>query len=764
MMKRKLFCLAAACWMAASCCGAFPAEAASSVNLKENYAMWRQSALDDEGMLTAYLREILYGAEPQDGYFFSAEYPLATQNSWYQSGFYSEYSVSVNLYANILQSRSAVFFTKSQADADAAEAILQKYDPDQTGRHYNRSQTCFSLKIRDAETMDAIRNELTDAHLTGGFYDRVPVYEHHRLSVPYLTCYSDSQFYSPSFQGTLTEEFLQSYLDENALSCTIHTVDRTNDTRFYVVPDERISFREHWALALRFYHDLGIVPDMTVDRFSQESYDPQKGAGVPYDLNTDTFFDAGDVNALAGFLLYEGSTEDPQAGDMNADGLYSAADLTLMKRALLAKNQPPEKELPDPPVQALNPSMPSVGTIRIPVFAVDFPDCTFPLYLDMAKLLTRRCFSPTDMEYGDYPFESIAGYFERASYGRMQLTGEVFPYAADHPIDWYAADNAKSLVEEIMTSCDPLLDYRLYDADKNDILDSMILVLPEEALKKDSDGDRKPDWWPFSIEAYSDESYDGVRVGRYCVIPYEGMYGDEFVSKMAHELGHAMGLPDYYKNATATSGDSDGLFGEAGKELMDEGEGDLSACSKLLLGWLAEDEIQVYTGGTQTFCLKAAPDAPSCILIPKDPDAGLLSEYFLIEYITPNGNQSRSNAGGIRILHVQADVSEGDFGPELTYSNPGRRYDKSHQKQRVLRLVNDDGYFYPVKQDAGVQDMIDGSTAGFHWYDADGNLTLDPGLTVKINAWPEGPFYDPDSDDPFTWLSGIAQITISENE
>ncbi len=763
-MKRKLFSLAAAVCVAGAFCGAFPAEAVPSVMLKENYALWRQSALDDEGMLTAYLREILHSAELQDGYFFSTDYPLSSEASWYNSGFYSEYSVSVNLYANIPRSKSAVFFAKSQKDADAAEAILQKYDPDQTGRHYSRSQTCFTLRIHDAETRAAIRNELTDADLTGGFYYCVPVYEHHNLSVSYLTCYSDSQFYSPSFQGTLTEEFLQSYLDENALACTIHTVQRTSGTRFYVVPDERLSFREHWALALRFYHDLGIVPDMTPDLISQESFDPLEGAGVPHDLNTDTFFDAGDVEALAGYLLYEGTTEDPQAGDMNADKIYSAADLTLMKRALLAKNQLPEKELPDPPVQALNPSMPSVGTIRVPVFAVDFPDCTFPLYLDMAKLLTRRCFSATDMEYGDYPLESIAGYFSRASYGRLQLTGEVFPYEADHPIDWYAADNAKSLVEEILTACDPLLDYRTYDADKNGILDSIILVLPEEALKKDSDRDRKPDWWPFSIEAYSESTYDGVRAGRYCVIPYEGLYGSEFVSKTAHELGHAMGLPDYYQSATETTGDRDGLYGEAGKELMDEGEGDLSACSKLLLGWLAEDEVQVYTGGTQTFCLSSAPDAPSCILIPKDPEAGLLSEYFLIEYITPSGNQSKYSESGIRILHVQADVSEGNFGPELTYSNLARHYDKSHQKQRVLRLVNDDGYFYPSKKDSQYMDTIDGSTAGFHWYDADGNLTLDPGLTVRINTLTEGPFYNPDSADPSAWISGIAQITVSENE
>ena len=190
---------------------------------------------------------------------------------------------------------------------------------------------------------------------------------------------------------------------------------------------------------------------------------------------------------------------------------------------------------------------------------------------------------------------------------------------------------------------------------------------------------------------------------------------------------------------------------------MDDNSGDLSACSKLLLGWLTEDAIQVYSGGTQTFLLRPSADAPSCILIPKDPDAGYLSEYFLIEYITPDGNQPVYGGSGIRILHVQAEVSDRLNGPELTYSNYGRHYDSSNQKQRVLRLVNENGCFNPDGKDT-----VDGTNAGFHWYSADGALTVETGLRIEIGALHPGPYYDLPGARPTDCISGICQITVSD--
>ena len=67
---------------------------------------------------------------------------------------------------------------------------------------------------------------------------------------------------------------------------------------------------------------------------------------------------------------------------------------------------------------------------------------------------------------------------------------------------------------------------------------------------------------------------------------------DYYLGTLAHEYGHCMGLPDYYKyglreNFKATMGD-------AGLERMDESEGDFCPLSKLLLGWYTPASVQIY--------------------------------------------------------------------------------------------------------------------------------------------------------------------------
>ena len=134
-------------------------------------------------------------------------------------------------------------------------------------------------------------------------------------------------------------------------------------------------------------------------------------------------------------------------------------------------------------------------------------------------------------------------------------------------------------------------------------------------------------------------------------------------------------------------------------------------------------------------------------MIPKNPDDGYLSEYFLIEYITEEGNNSQSSGNGIRILHVQTEVSEGRNGMELTYNNYSQNYDKSNQKQRVLRLVNQYGYFYPGTKGIQYTNLIDGNIEGFHWYDEEGNLTVDTDIKIEIGGCQPGPDFDPPDFD-----------------
>ncbi|MBQ6039775.1 MAG: hypothetical protein IJL32_03220 [Oscillospiraceae bacterium] len=438
----------------------------------------------------------------------------------------------------------------------------------------------------------------------------------------------------------------------------------------------------------------------------------------------------------------------PEKCDLDENGTVDAIDLTLLKRQKISGDAPKaiyetyEIKPIVPPVSALKPSLPSVGEARILTFAVSFPDCGFDLE-SPAEMVQEYCFGEEDTDSMFYPMESVPAYYSRASYGRLRLQGDVFAYTAKNPLADYTVNNAEALTEEILAAFAPELDYQKYDADGDRILDSVVLMLPEDALKSDSDGDKKPDWWPFSVPYSGNREFDGITPGTYCVTTVSLDVADTNCH-LAHELGHAMGMPDYYKIHKDETFETQGLPGFAGIELMDDGSGDLSAFSKLMLGWIAEGELQVYTGGEQTFILNSMQQMPSCLMIPRNKSDGYLSEFFLVEYLTNEGNNAAcftdgfrtryTPRSGVRILHCQAEVKEGAFGPEFRYNDRSSEYDVSNQKQRVLRIVNDADFLS--------NEPVTAEQPGFHWYAEDGTLSVDPELTVKRETFYCGPAFD----------------------
>jgi hypothetical protein len=128
-----------------------------------------------------------------------------------------------------------------------------------------------------------------------------------------------------------------------------------------------------------------------------------------------------------------------------------------------------------------------------------------------------------------------------------------------------------------------------------------------------------------------------------------------------HELGHFLGLPDYY------SYDSDiGDWGPFGAlDMMDYNVGDHNAFSKSVYGWL-KPQIAI---GEGEFTIAPLSDQPDTLIIPIEYNQTLLDEYIMIEYYRPEGlNQKDASlafAGrypkqfsipGIKIYHVDARI------------------------------------------------------------------------------------------------------------
>lgn len=85
-------------------------------------------------------------------------------------------------------------------------------------------------------------------------------------------------------------------------------------------------------------------------------------------------------------------------------------------------------------------------------------------------------------------------------------------------------------------------------------------------------------------------------------------------------------------------------------------------------------------------------------------------------------------------MHCTAEITEGWWGPELRWNNYGMDYDSSNQKQRVLRLVNEQeggGFFRSGS-------TVTSGVSGFHWYGTDGYANVDPGVTITVGALENG--------------------------
>lgn len=482
---------------------------------------------------------------------------------------------------------------------------------------------------------------------------------------------------------------------------------------------------------------------------SAQAFTEQKLVGYRGDINMDMQVDSVDVHYLSDFLIGNNSHENVLTADLDDNGILNAADLTLLKRVALGLAEPEgiyeEQEVPDPfeetisaPIQAISPTLPCQGTQHLLVVILDFYDIDFsePLTPEKFKEIS---FGDEDPSNSAYPAESVRAYYERASYGTLTLDVDVYTYTAkkssyDYRYVWpngAVYPDANVLGDEILSALDSTVDFSKYDGNGDGLIDSILVTVPDTASDEN--------WWPASHTYTNGNRYDHVTPRNIIIGNADPRNLAEYNNTWIHELGHAMGLPDYYKYENAEDGFS-GLNGPAGIEMMDDACGDMSAFSKLMYGWYTPSQIHVYEGGTQTYTLKSSQTEGNCIIIPRGDLNGYLSEFMILEYATLEGNNNawwyfgRQTSGGLRVLHCEGSVEPDYWGGQFKWNNYSSSYDNSNTKQRVLRLVNEKegGQFFTNGQ------VIDGNISGFHWYDYSGYQTVDTGVSVVVDSMSDG--------------------------
>lgn len=423
-----------------------------------------------------------------------------------------------------------------------------------------------------------------------------------------------------------------------------------------------------------------------------------------------------------------------KSADLNQDSSINIFDLCALKGLLLSfknndndSNNNNNTSFITAPMSMVDSSLPSQGDANLVIFYIDFPDCTYSTKLTTEEV-QELAFGSANENSINYPFESMSAFYSRSSKGAMDLKGQVFSYTAKNPISYYNDDKV-ALAKECFEAFKDTTDFSSFDGDGDGKIDATLFTVPSSASEDY--------WWPCA-GGFGDDEYqvDGVKIGHIITgnaspdnSSYYSSGAINFNSSYLHEMGHCLGLPDYY---LYYSDDFDGMHGNAGTELMDaDAYSDFCSFSKLMLGWYKENQVQIYNPslGTQTFTLNnAQTDNGNCVIIPYgELDENYFSEYFIIEYSTNMGNNSVVGAdSGIRIHHIKADKHSDEWWSYLKYQNGSEFTNNDDDGIRLIRLVNDGGNSFKTG------DIIDNNTSGFGWYDANELESINPNVVISV--------------------------------
>lgn len=353
-------------------------------------------------------------------------------------------------------------------------------------------------------------------------------------------------------------------------------------------------------------------------------------------------------------------------------------------------------------------SMPTSGTVNLLVIPVQLSGTTFP---DGTLERLEKAYFGTPEETG---WHSVSSYYHEESKGLLNITGIISPIyettygtsikesettdlvtkAANWYKDNYSSENGKE-----------------FDSDGDGYIDGTILIYsaPNNTNKNDN-------LWAYCFWTSKAANKNSPVANTYFWASYDFMDSSNRISIDAHtyihELGHVMGLDDYYNYDTNSSYNPAGGF-----SMQDYNVGEHDPYSKLALGWV--DPI-IATGN----CTLTITPGEAVILSPDDLNSNSpFDEYLILDVYSPTGlNKHDSifqyekngpkgpNATGIRVWHVNATlmknykksgvvnltskIEAGNYYHHATSNSTGSTYgslDASYRAYKLLHLLQAGG-------------------------------------------------------------------------
>ncbi|MBI5634305.1 MAG: M6 family metalloprotease domain-containing protein [Nitrospirae bacterium] len=409
------------------------------------------------------------------------------------------------------------------------------------------------------------------------------------------------------------------------------------------------------------------------------------------------------------------------------------------RQALIQQGMNPDEILPAPP--PAKKLMPTTGNVKIFALLIDFDD--YPAtdgYSTQPQVHSALFGDGSAIASNPYPYESLKNYYERSSYNQLHFDSGV-------TLGWYRAGYTRAsmglnpttaqretLIKEAIAyfkTADPTLDFSQFNNDTADSKIELFIVLwtgPNNGWSNF--------WWAYQT-SWTDSAYtvDGMNLGKY-VWQWAGDYGNmvPFEPYVAvHEVGHGLGLPDYY--------DYDGTIGPDGGvgslDMMHGNWGDHNSFSKWVLEWITPS---VVASGSQTLTLNPSGTSQDAVLImPGATSSDAFREFFIAQNRYRVGNDPATNnsvnnkypTDGMLIWHVDA---------RLNTAGTDYAWDNSYTGHKLLKLMEADGL-----------ERIEGSSAT-----VDAAMYYTPGETL-------GPVSAPSSRDYAGVDTGVHVIGISQS-
>ena len=299
----------------------------------------------------------------------------------------------------------------------------------------------------------------------------------------------------------------------------------------------------------------------------------------------------------------------------------------------------------------------------------------------------------------------VQDYFKDNSGGIFTPRFDVYgPVLLDAPMADYGKDvlvsgtrigdiAAEKAMYHACVQLDEQVDFSRYDADGDGVVD---MILFYYAGYDQASGGPSDAIWSHHQDIQSQEDseirdvfFDGVRLGYYfCTSELRGNEGSVpiGIGSTVHEMGHVLGLPDFYDTDGGENGVAGGLyqFSPMCRGLYND-NGDtppyFNVMERILLGWMPEENLLPLQEGWMHL-------PPVQQQVAAYSPTSVEGEFFLYECRGGTGWDAPLPAGLI-VYHVDRSVREVDGIPAVTLWNEWRTYNN-------LNSRNDHPCFYVV--------------------------------------------------------------------